>query len=256
MNQTTESLVARRSIGANQPPLADMLGEAYLDLLTEFNAWFGSASRAPATVENDTDLTNFGTIITKLRSVRSKAKKAHEIEKAPFLENGRIVDKWFNNIVAQCETAELTLARRQSGYLKKKEDDARKAAESAAAAAALEAAAKLREAERLMDTGDFETAQAAIDLSAAAETTAKEATKTAEAKPADLVRTYASSGTVVSSQAVWRHTIVDKAKIPLDLLRPFIADSDLDKYIKAFVRNGGRQLAGVTIEEDRKPINR
>ena len=78
----------------------------------------------------------------------------------------------------------------------------------------------------------------------------------ANAKPAELVRTYSSGGSVSTLKKEWTFAVESREAIPLDTLRPYLAADAVDKAIRAFVKAGGRQLAGVKIYEAPKAMVR
>ena len=161
---------------------------------------------------------------------------------------------------------------------------ARDAVERAAAAEALRAAAEAALQARAREAAERETAEReaaeaariaakeaaerkAVDLKTAeaaqkaAETAAGDAVKAgrvAGAKPADMSRSRSDHGSVSSLHAFMDHRPadptcpdpVDRAKVDLVRLRPYLPMDALDKAVKAFVNAGGRELRGVVIFEN------
>jgi hypothetical protein len=72
-------------------------------------------------------------------------------------------------------------------------------------------------------------------------------------KPADLVRTITSRGTV-TLKAPWTGVIEDITQLDLEKLRPYLSFDALDRAVRAFARNGGRELKGARIYQDRKVL--
>lgn len=252
----SETDTARLAMGSNKPPLIELLREANKALLDNVALWLGSADRAPVAVSDDAALGNFGLIIVELGKLGKKLEAAHTTEKAPYLEGGRDCDTVFLTLIKQIAVTKKTLEMRQSVYLVAKENEKkRKAAAEAQAARDAEAQA-MRDAEREMDKGNFETAEEGMAQATQAAETAVQAERVMDAKPADLVRTYGSGGNVVSSQAVWVGIIDKRADMDLNELKAQFSDADLQKAVNAFVRLGGRSLKGVTIQENRKAVNR
>lgn len=252
----SETDTVRMAMGGNKPPLIELLREANKDLLANVALWLGSAGRAPVAVIDDAALGNFGVIILELGKLGKKLEVAHTTEKAPYLEGGRDCDTVFLTLIKEIAVTKKTLESRQSVYLVAKENEKkRKAAMEAQAAREAEAQA-MRDAEREMDKGNFETAETGMTQATQAAETAVQAERVMDAKPADLVRTYGTGGNVVSSQAVWVGTINKRSDMDLNELKAQFSDADLQKAVNAFVRLGGRSLKGVTIQENRKAVNR
>lgn len=242
--------------GNNPPPFADLLREGHKALLDNVDLWLGSAGRAPPAVADDIACTNFGLIIIELNKLSKLLDAAHTNEKTPYLERCRDCDTVFITQMRRIAETKKTLEGRQAAYLTKKEADRkRKAAAEAEAAREAEAQA-MRDAEREMDKGNFETAEEGMAKASEAAQTAAVAERVAEAKPADLVRTYGTSGNVVSSQAKWVGVIDKRDDIDLNQLKAQFSDTDIQKAVNAFVKLGGRSLKGVTITEERKAVNR
>lgn len=250
---------SRTAIGGNNPPLPELLSEQYKELLADAETLLGSAARAPVKIEDDDVLGKVGRLVVKLRDIKSRAKTAHKIEKDPHLTAGRQVDAFFNPMMAdngRLDSAIKGLERNQGVYIRAKEDAIRKAERERAAEAEAAAQALLRTAERAEDRGDIDGAREALDQAAVADTAAQAATMKAEAKPADVVRTYTSTGNVVSSQEKWDFEILNRAEIPLDVIRSWLPSDAIEKAVRAYVKSGGRELKGVRIYEDRKVVNR
>lgn len=247
---------ARLAIGGNKPPLNDLLTETHKTLLSDFNRWTGSADRAPAVIDDD-DITTFvGVIVVALRKIIARANEAHKEEKAPYLENGRLVDAFFlEGIVKRGQEKIKELERRQSAYGKAKEAKVKEVARLAEEAARAEAEALMAQARHAEDHGEIASASEFLGQAAVAETVANKAAETVIAKPKD-VATVRGGGVTVSSRAIWVGTIESLDEIDLNELRAVIGRDDIERYIKAFVRLGGRKLKGVRIEEDRKAQNR
>ena len=195
-------MAERDGIGGNNPPLSEVLKDQYAALLADAEKWTSAAARAPATVDDDAALGKFGTLVTNLNKIAREAEAKRKTEKQPHLDAGRTVDGFFGGIMGKINDVVAALEARQKVYIKAKERKARDEAERQQAAAAETAAAALRAAERAQDKGKFDEADALLGEAAAAETAAVAAGEKAEAKTADLVRTHADSGAVVSAKKI------------------------------------------------------
>lgn len=258
--------VASQAIGANRPPepmietLEQRLRRENKKTFEEIELWLGSGERAPEKCESDETFQNLGKICAKLVHFQSKKgplETVREREKAPILADGRIIDTLFNGFKQRCEALQAKLEARQKPWSRKKETEARAQAEAAAQAAEAEAEAARKAAEKAQDRGDFDGAAELLGEASRAAAVASEATVIAEAKPADLVRTYSSGGgTVISAQPKWETELQDRSKIVWSELAPYLGDDVLLKAAKAAVRGGIRNLSGFRIWDDRKMVNR
>lgn len=67
----------------------------------------------------------------------------------------------------------------------------------------------------------------------------------AKAKPAELARTANEYGVVATLAEVWDFEVRDYSKVPLEELRRFMTEEQVDKLIWHYMRAGGRSLPGV-----------
>lgn len=251
--------------------LEEEVRDRHAAFLKEALEWIGSVARAPEVIPDDATNEKIGKTVQKLIGFRTKAETHHKAEKEPFLTAGRTIDAIFLTGVSKAaQAAQTTLENRQRVFLRKKQADAEAALRAEAekkrkeeddAREASEAA--LRTAERAQDSGDFETANQALQEAAVLEETATAAQETAQAAEAradgpvaDQVRVHSSLGVTISGKTEWVTTLADRAKIDWAVLEPFISDADILKAAKAAVKAGRRSIAGFTIESDIKPINR
>lgn len=244
------------AMGSNQPPLVELLTEGHKELLGNFKRWMDSAKRTPLNIEDDETTASVGMIVVRLRTIKGLAEDAHSEEKRPYLENGRVVDAFFiAGIMNQCTEMMKTLEGRQTIYANAKIAAARHAARIAEEAARRDADALLAQARHAEDHGNVQEASELLGQAARAETTATVAAQTVVAKPQDLSRVRAT-GVTVSNRALWLGTIEKIEDIDLNELRSVVSREDIERYIKAFVKLGGRTLKGVKIEETGKVQNR
>lgn len=250
------ALPERFGIGGNNPPITELLTAEYKALSERVGAVIESAGRAPEVIEDDEVAGRFGDLIKILTKVGNDAEAARKTEKQPYLDAGRDVDGFFTGMTSKIEAWKKTLLARSTTYLHKKEVQERAALEAAAKKAADESAAAMAEAERAQDSGDTDTALELLAEASAAETAAAVAAVEAKAKPADLVRTHGAGGSVLTLKKEWTFSVEDRALIPLEKLRPYLAAAAVDKAIKDFIKAGNRELAGVRIFEQPKAIGR
>ncbi len=273
MTDTTTGDLAHDA-STNNPPktLEEQIRERNAAFLKEVQDWIDSVARIPAVIENDTVCGGVGKTIAKLTEKVGTAKKLHSTEKEPFLRDGRLVDTIFlRGIVDVAEAKKNDLLARQKVWLRKKDKEE---ADRAAAAAAeanriadekrLASEAALREATRAQDSGDFEAANVALEAAAASETAAQEAEQTAQVQEAraegpvqDRVRQHHSVGVTTSAKTEKVTTYLgDPAKVDWAVIGPYISADNILKAGKAAVKAGREHIAGFTVENDIKPINR
>ena len=126
------------------------------------------------------------------------------------------------------------------------------AAEERAQQAAAEAAR--REAEERVEAARREAEEREQAQMAAARAAARE--REAAAPVADLSRQRSMAGTTASLRTTVACLGFNRADLDLEPLRPYIPNAALETAIRAFIRAGGRQLAGATIEEVQRSVVR
>lgn len=219
------------------------LAERHRDLTDRLSELRGALAKVPPTIEDDVTQAKVGDLAKLMTKLATAAKSSHKAEKEPHLEAGRQVDAFFlAGIIKPLDEAKSDLERRSTAYLRRKEAEerARREAEERAAREAAEAAAA--------------AASTDADLAVAIEKEVEvaRAAEAAAAPVADLVRTRGALGSITTARKEWFGEVEDFDAIPLDSLRAFIARSEIERAIKAFVKAGGRSLRGVRIYEDIK----
>lgn len=180
----------------------------------------------------------------------SKVDDIHKAVKKPYLDCGRVVDGWKTRLGSELSTIRAT----HTTFLQKWLDD-RAAAERArqleqarvererAEALALEARA--HEQAGINDTAE-ELINAAVGSAVMADRIEE---KVCAATPAQLAKTRSFTGASASQRLVWTGTIENISAIPLETLRPYFSNDVLQTAVNAFVRDGGRELDGVNIQQ-------
>lgn len=245
----------------------------------------------PSPIDSDEKNSVVSDFILEMRGREKELDKIREAEKAPYLRAGRIVDNFFKTMLGKIDSIATELAKEQKAYMKGKEDRARAVREAeerarrqeaerlrqeaaAAAQKQREAEERARAAERAAAASDrarqqaekarqdaelqAKRAQEAQQAAAQHEVAAQEiAEKTDSMKPADFARTRSTTGqSMTTLREVWVHEVLDWDKIDLNRLRGNFKRADIDKAIRQYVQNGGRELAGVSIYSDREVVNR
>lgn len=246
--------------GHNLPPRGADIERARLE--DKFTAQIKRAGllvdamdRVPPVIEDDETAGKTGDFIKQVTAHRKMMETARVSEKEPHLELGRVVDGFFKRFIDPLDTVKKTVESRLGVFLRQKEEAERRARLEAERIAREESQRKEAEALALA-TKDVAGSEKALDAAVAAEAQAVEAGVAAEAKPAELARTRGDYGSVSTLRTSWDFEIDDRSKIPLDALRPYLAADAVDKAVRAFVRAGGRDLAGVRIFENRTAMVR
>lgn len=223
---------------ADADPLLERLSEQHADIKERADQLLEAEARLPDSL---TDAT-VGAVSDYVRQIKACAKWADDTRKAekePFLVAGRTVDGWAARLIEPLKAAAKRAEGRVAAFLRARElEERRRMREEAERLAA--------EAKALRAAGDRQQAQ---EIRAEARDLREHAR---DAKAADLVRTHTGMGGVSTLQTVWEFQILDLDRIDLETLRPHLAVEALEKAIRAYIRAGGRQLAGVDIYQDRR----
>ena len=246
-------------VASNNPPsdksvFVDTLQSRHGALLERSTELLEAAKRVPETVE-DAEIAGKLADFFKQLSMHSKAvDKSRTEEKAVYLERGRWVDSFFKEIVIQgipdtinTMKARLTAyQRREAERERRRREEEERARREEAERARQEAEAKAAAAE---NDDDLDAAVEAEEEAAERQAQAERAERATQAGTADLSRQHSSAGTVASLRTTWKCPAWSRSALDLEALRPYLADADLTKAIRAFIRAGGRDLRGATIEE-------
>lgn len=179
-----------------------------------------------------------------------KATKAEFTDaKEPWLRGGRTVDAAFNDIGAALAELKKKVLARISAYDNEQAAIARRAREEEARKKAEEEQAARDAAEALQAV-----AQTPADLAAAAEQqrlaekAAAEKAALVAAPAAQAVTTRGDYGSVTASTR-WAHDpdSIDRAKLDLEALRPYLPLPAIEQAIRAAIKAGIKHIAGVTI---------
>ncbi len=224
-------------------------------------------------------------MIKRLRDAVTHMEGIHQIEKQPHLRRGQAVDQFFGRLVERLRKRNKndrdgvgdTLQRELTAYDTRKlmEEQARlrqaalKAAREAAEKAAAEekaradaeaarlAAERARKPEHqaakevLADQAETNATVATVETKLA-ETRAEEALVQSYAKPADIMRTRGADGTLATMAQENFSQVLDRTKLDLEKLRPYLPMDGLEKALRAYAASVGYsadasvQIAGAT----------
>ena len=231
------------AIGHNNPPLTidERLIEDYGRLAKSIDDVVQRASEI-ASIDDDDDFKKAGDLVVEIRKFFKSCEEFRKFEIEEPTEIVKTVNNFFKGLTAALDTRKTILEKAASIYTSAKAEKARLARE-----------AERIEAQKRADALR-EQSQASSVLSEAARNAVEKLDDRAaklgtDVKDADLVRTRSDSGTVATTTSYWHGELSDIQKIDLNLLKKHFTEAEINKAIRSFVRDGGRELAGAIIEE-------
>ena len=260
-------------IGHNNPPTSESaflseLEARHGDLLERRAFLIGAVERVPETIEDADTAGKAAKFVKQLQGFDKVADRARKDEKEPYFTRGKWVDSWFRDAVVDgLADAKKTMTLRITAYQRRiaEEERQRRAEEERrqreeARRAAEEEERKRREADEaakdIKTEADLDEALRKEAQAAEAErrkreeiAAAERARSRADAKAAELSRERYSGGATASLRTVVKCTGFDQATVDLEALRSHFAPADIEKAIRAFIRDGGRTLKGAEISE-------
>lgn len=235
--------------GHNNPPEPTLLERlaaehAQLDLDTE--ALAVRANALPAVFKTDAEKATAGDVAADALALWNVGETVRVAEKAPFLKGVRDVDGHFNPRLQRLDRIKTGMLARVTAYNNAVIAEQRRVRDEAERKAREEADKLRRQAEESAAAGRAEDAFADIEDAVAIETQARASTPPVQSA-ADLTRLKTDSGATMSSRTVWTFEIENVDLIPLDKLRLLFKRDAIEAAIGIYVKNGGRDLAGVKI---------
>jgi hypothetical protein len=250
----------RDMIGSNLPPrdeeIRGNLAEKHSEIAARAQALIDAAGRVLEIEDEETSKKVADFIRKQIDPCLKAIDGARVAEKEPYLSGGRTVDGYFQTLATPLDKAKAIVNGKQLVYRRKVEAEERRRREEVEAAARAEAkrladAAAVAE-KAVRDAKGLSDAIAAEALAKQAAADAEAAAKSAAAKPAEMSRVRGDYGGVQSLRSFWTFKNLDRNKIDLQKLRAYLALEDIEKAVRAFVKAGGRDLAGCEIFEDTK----
>ena len=258
-------------LGHNRPDFASgitgRLPVDYENYSKDVDAAEQAMAQLPDTIETQEMNSEFADLVTRIRSIHKSIEGTRVDEKEPYLRAERAVDGFFAPLKKRLDDTKVSLERRITDYLNRKAAEERRQREAKereelekAEALRREEEARTRKAEEAsrQDHRDLHNrkADAAAYKAQQHEQAAHVASVAAAEKPADLARERSAKGSLSTLKEEWSFKVEDYHEIPLDQLRAYFPTHVVDKAVKAFVKNGGRQLKGVDIFETNKAMVR
>lgn len=246
----------------NYPPsdaeiLLGRLAEQYRDLVDRADALTQAAANVPEELD-DTTTPRATDFVRQIKACAKKLEEARKAEKEPFLEQGRLVDGWFQELTSVLARSARMVEGRIEAHLRHKaelerQERARQQREAEARAKQAAEEARAREAALIQDD-DLEPAIAAAEAEIQAKRDAYQAGRAAAAPPADLVRTRGDMGGVATLKREWTWEIT--GPVDLDALRPYLPADAVDKALRAAIRAGIREIGGTRIFQTERALVR
>lgn len=263
------------------------LSDGVIGLLNE-------AREKPTEVGDDATALDIGSLIKRLKDADARAEAYRVAEAEPFLRGKNAVDQFFfairdklgrrnkNDRSAKPGAIDILQAR-ISTYLERKrieeeakrrreaEEQARiareKAAEEARAAEAAEVArqaaerarapAKVEEKAAIAELAEERAAIASAEATIAAQQ-AQEAHIATLAKPAEMARTRGDDGVLLTLAKESYAIMVDRSKLDMAKLAPFLTDGEVEKALRGWAKNTGYAVPmdGAEIGRKNKGVTR
>lgn len=237
-------------IGHNRPPLDVEAKASFDDALDQRDGFrqrmadlIAAADRATAT--DDDTAGRCGELVKQIRAATKVVEDAHATTKAPYLAAGRAVDAAKNELAGPLNTAKAKVEAKQTTYLREVEQarqaEARRQREA-------EEARRRAEADRL-------AAEQAENADAVAIAEASFAPLPPPVEPErQIIR--GDYGAAVSGTRVWLSQVEDYEVAFIAVANNSKVREAIDTAIKAMVRGGVHEIAGVRIWSDVKASNR
>lgn len=183
-------------------------------------------------------------------NIIKKVGDIHKATKEPYLECGRACDGWKKRMETEFEIVKSSYAKPLKAFLDKREAEERARQIEAAKAERERAEALAAEAAACEKAGIDDTAQELMDAAVSSEIIAERMEeKVHTATPSQLAKSRSLYGATASQKLVWCGEIENISAIDLNQLRSHFTLDAIQKAINAFVRDGGRTLDGVKIDQ-------
>jgi hypothetical protein len=208
------------------------------------------AKKVPARIATEQEATTVVTWLGKqCNELIAEAEKAHAVEKAPYWNPGKVVDRFFNDRIKILKDLIGPALRRAEQYLefkkaevRRREEAERRRAQAALEAAETEAARRRQAAAEAEAAGDRNTAIEQTQMAEREEANAALATAIIE-RPPEPVVIRGEAGSTAFSVEKWDYKVLDRAAVPVDCLT--IDDAAVRQLIAAGARD--RDIPGLEI---------
>lgn len=260
----------------------ERLAREYAEVIRVADGLLEEARALPPEIDNDDTKALYTHLIKRIRDVTKRLEAYHAKEKEPFFRSGQGCDQLFFGVIdklarrdkkAKSGAADILNARLTDYDVRKLAEEnerrrleserLRREADAAAAIAAEElrradearlAAERARNPVKIEEKAAVAVAQedkasAAIVDAKVTETAAEEARIATMARPADIMRTRSSFGTLSTMGEEKYADVVDAEKLDKDKLWPFISLGEKQKALRAWAATTGHtaQMPGASV---------
>lgn len=207
-------------------------------------------AEVPSVIADEQEAGRITDAIKTAANLKSRVSDIHETVKKPYLECGRFVDAWKKRLEIELDGIRAKYAAPLTAFLDRKAAEER-ARQIEAARVERERAEKLAaEALAHEQAGINDTADALFEAAASTEIMAERMEeKVHTAPPSQLARTRSITGASAAQRLVWVGEIENISAVDLNQLRNSFTLAEIQKAVNAFIREGGRNLDGVKIEQ-------
>lgn len=213
----------------------------------------------PPVLEDDDDLAILTKTINDLRDVGKKVEDKREDQKRPLLDASNVIQSYFKvGLGGRVEARIKQLDAIGAAYLKKKRDKEAAAREEIAKAAAkkaeearLAAEAALAKLETTTPAGPAAVVEAIKTQAQADALTAFASKAHADAAAPSTAHTRTAGGSA-GLQTEWTFQDLDVNTVDLEALRPYFAQAEIERALRAYVKSGRRTIKGAIIIETDK----
>jgi len=237
-------------IGHNNPPSET---EILIDLLAQKEKELRHRMKfapAPAEIADEQQAGRITDEIKAVKNIIRLVSDIHSTTKKPYLECGRIVDAWKKRLEVELEVICSTFAKPLNVFLDKRAQEERARQIEEARLERERAEALAAEAQAHAQAGISDTANDLLDAAVSSEAMANRIEDHAyTATPSQLAKSRSMHCATASQKLVWIGEIQNISAIDLNKLRAYFTTDALQKAVNAFIRDGGRSLDGVLIEQ-------
>lgn len=259
MNNMTTPQAGHNSGNVPSPEvIQEVLAEQQAEILNRADTLVAALANVPEKIADQDTSGKAAEFVRQIAACAKRADTARTDAKAPYLEGGRAVDAFFKPVTAKLEDAKKTVNGRLTAYLREQERIAREKAEAEERAAREAEERARKEAEEAAAAAQTEEDLAEVErkrqaAEAAADVSRNAAAEAATASAGPVRGDYGGSS---SLRKAWKGQIIDLNAIPLDRLRHHLPADAIEKAIRSFIKDGGRELPGVRIFEESTAVTR
>jgi hypothetical protein len=214
-----------QQLTAALPNIPEWLNQRHALVINRLQDLTDAISDLPKKLNDDTDAEKASDIRKQLVAANKAADACRVSDKKLFDEPGKVIHQFWGKRMDATAPGMQALDKLLKDYLRAKQEKADAAA------------AKEREKQRL-------AAEKAVAKGK------EPPPPVATPKPVATTRVHGDLGSSTSTRKVWTFKDANPTTIDLEKLRPYLTQEAIESAVRQYIRNGGRELAGVTIFED------